>query len=57
MRDPMRIVIGKKYKRNDTGAVVKVIDLRLAGTAIFAVTQDVNDGHTTIIQDKDLRPV
>lgn len=53
----MEVKLYGYYKRVDNGRSVKVIDLKPNGATIFAVTQDELDGHTTIINTKDLRPL
>jgi hypothetical protein len=47
---------GQKATRNDTGAVVRIVDVRPVGDQVFYVTWDYRDGHTAIINGRDLRP-
>jgi hypothetical protein len=53
----MYLRIGQHAKRNDTGAVVRVTDVRPVGSRVFYVVEDVRDGHTIIVAQEDLRPV
>ena len=43
-------------KRNDTGAVVRIIEVRPVGLSVFYTTEDHEDGHVAIFGEKDLRP-
>lgn len=47
---------GDRAKRNDTGRLVEIIDVWPVGVTVFYRTQDVADGHTTILIESDLRP-
>lgn len=48
--------IGQYAKRNDTGARVCITDVRPNGNRVFYVTEDCRDGHTAIIEHRELRP-
>ena len=53
----MHATIGQKVKRNDNGRIVRVTDIRPVGMFVFCVTEDMRDGHTAIIDARDLRPL
>lgn len=44
-------------KRRDNGRPVRIVDLRLVGLRIFYQTEDMEDGHTALFDERDLRPV
>ena len=49
--------IGQTVKRNDNGRKVRIVDVRPSGLRAYYVTEDVQDEHTTILSDTQLRPV
>ena len=53
----MTVTIGQRVKRNDNGRTVRIVDLRPCGVRVFAVTEDMQDGHTAILDVRDLRPL
>lgn len=42
--------------RNDTGARVRILEVRPIADRVFYKTEDCQDGHTTVIEHVDLRP-
>lgn len=52
----MTLKLGDRAKRNDNGRIVRVTDIRPIGMRVFYVIEDVHDGHTAIIAERDLRP-
>lgn len=49
--------VGDVAKRLDSGARVRIVDVRPVGTRIFYVTEDCKDGHTTLFGEEQLRPI
>lgn len=47
--------IGDTARRNDTGARVRVVDVRPNGLRVFYVCEH-QDGHTAIFEHGQLRP-
>ena len=48
--------IDQTCKRNDTGARVRVLEVRPNGLRVFYLMQDCRDGHTLILAHEDCRP-
>jgi hypothetical protein len=46
-----------RARRNDNGRLVTIVTARPNGLRVFYVIEDVEDGHTAMIDGRDLRPV
>jgi hypothetical protein len=48
--------LNDRARRNDNGRGVRIVDVQPNGLRVFYLTEDMQDGHTAIIEHADLRP-
>jgi hypothetical protein len=47
---------GTLAKRNDTGAIVRILEMRPCGLEVFYRCENVETGEVTLVSARDLRP-
>jgi hypothetical protein len=48
--------VGERATRNDNGRRVKIVEARPVGFRVLYTTEDLEDGRTTVLDGRQLRP-